>query len=176
MAVDIVLVLRSEHRRIQQLIDRCGRTSRGFHEPLADLQQALRAHVLAATAEIYPSVAKVTDPHIWPADRLTEVRTVVEADHAPERELIMAAEDLMALEEQSILPFLGDLELLSRRRLGKVFRIRRDAAVRAASSTGRRRRSQTELYELARRAGVEHRSRMTQSELQAAIEDRGLQA
>ena len=82
----------------------------------------------------------------------------------------------MALDEQSILLILESLELLTRRRMGKVFRIHRNAAVRAASSTGRRRRSQTELYELARRAGVEHRSRMTQSELQAAIEDRGLQA
>lgn len=176
MAVDIVLVLRSEHRRIQQLIERCGRTSRGFHDPVADLQQALRAHVLAATAEIYPTAAKASDPDLWPADRLTEVRTVVEQDHASEADLIRAAHELIAAEEQSIMAVLEDLELLSRRRLGKVFRIRRDAAVRAASSTGRRRRSQTELYELARRAGVEHRSRMTQSELQAAIEDRGLQA
>jgi hypothetical protein len=58
--------------------------------------------------------------------------------------------------------------------MGKVFRMRRDANLRSGHDGSRRRRSQTELYEMARRAGVEHRSRMTQAQLQAALEARGL--
>lgn len=173
MAVDIVLVLGSEHRRIQQLVDRCGRASRGFHDPVEELSQVLRAHVLAATAEIYPSAAKV-NPANWPADGLTEVRTLVEGD--PDAEgLMRAAALLLAAEQEHVVPLLESLEIHARRRLGKVFRIRRDALARAAANSHRRRRSQTELYEVARRVGVEHRSRMTQSELQAAIEARGTQ-
>ncbi len=54
MAVDITLVLRSEHRRLQKLADRCGRNSRGFHDPVCDLRRALRAHTRAAS-ELYSS-------------------------------------------------------------------------------------------------------------------------
>lgn len=175
MAVDIVLVLHSEHRRVGQLIERCGRASRGFHDPVEDLHHALRAHVLAATAEIYPVAAKSSDPQSWPSQQLTDVRMTLEDDHPGQAEVIGAAEVLVTLEQEHVIPVLETMELFQRRRLGKVFRIRKDAALRAAASSGRRRRSQTELYELARRAGVEHRSRMTQSELQAAIESRGLQ-
>lgn len=176
MAVDIVLVLRSEHRHIQQLLDRCGRASRGFHDPTAELHQALRSHVLAATAEIYPTAAKSSDPHTWPAERLTVVRTLVEREHLDIGSAQRAVEELVTAEEGSVLPVLENLELAQRRRLGKVFRIRRDALTRQSTGSRRRRRSQTELYELARRAGVEHRSRMTQAELQAAIEARGIEA
>ena len=82
-----------------------------------------------------------------------------------------AAEGLLRI-ERHIVALLEQLGLDERRRLGKVFRIRRDAQLRGSSSGSRRRRSQTELYEMARRAGVEHRSRMTQAQLQAAIEAR----
>lgn len=173
MAVDIVLVLGSEHRKIQQLVDRCGRATRGFHDPVNELSQALRAHVQVATAEIYPSAAKVSDPSQWPAEALTEVRTLLEREPETGR-VTHAAAVLIKAEEDHVVPVLEGMELIARRRLGKVFRIRRDALARQTSDTHRRRRSQTELYELARRAGVEHRSRMTQAELQAAIEARGL--
>lgn len=176
MAVDIVLVLRSEHRRLQQLVSRCGRSSRGFHDPVSELHQALRAHILAATAEIYPAAAKASDPASWPAESLTEVRTLVERQHPDHRDMVLAAGVLVEAEERAVLPLLEHFELGQRRRLGKVFRIRRDAMSRSSSESHRRRRSQTELYELARRAGVEHRSRMTQAELQAAVEARGLRS
>ncbi len=177
MAVDIALVLRSEHRQIQRQIERCGRTSRGFADPAGDLQATLRSHILAATTEVYPTAAKLTDPNSWPAEVLASVRTTAEADEVDEDALLKAAAELIRAEETSVLPVLEDrLEIPARRRMGKVFRIRRDANARAAVAGQRRRhRSQTELYEVARRAGVEQRSRMTQSELQAAIEARGIQ-
>jgi hypothetical protein len=139
-----------------------------------ELSLALRAHVMAATGEIYPSAAKV-NPANWPAEDLTEVRILVEREPRA-AEVAHAAEVLLRTEVEHVIPLLEDLELDIRRRLGKVFRIRRDAIARSERSTHRRRRSQTELYELARRVGVEQRSRMTQAELQAALEARGLQA
>ncbi len=49
------------------------------------------------------------------------------------------------------------------------FRTRRDALLRSTLLTSRRQRSQTELDEIARRAGVPNRSRMTQAQLQAEV-------
>lgn len=172
MAVDVVLVLQSEHRKLQQLVERCGRTSRGFHDPVADLAHALYAHMSAATGEIYPTTARLAGS-AWPAARAAQISSAAESE-APET-LQQAAGALARFEEEHVLPLLEErLELEARRRLGKVFRMRRDAAARSASTSRRRHRTQTELYELARRAGIEHRSRMTQAELQAAIEARGI--
>jgi hypothetical protein len=171
MAVDIVLVLASEHRRLRHLVQRCGRSSRGFHDPAGELQAVLRAHVLAATAEVYPTAASVDQPSQWPAGDLARLRRVVESTHPARPELAAAADELIAV-EQYVIGLLHGLDVADRRRLGKVFRIRRDALLRNPSTGSRRRRSQTELYELARRAGVAHRSRMTQAQLQAAIDAR----
>lgn len=172
MAVDVVLVLQSEHRKLHQLVERCGRPSRGFHDPVADLQHALYAHMVAATAEIYPTAARLSGS-LWPAEAVTEIRKAAESESSDA--LRAATADLVRMEEQYVLGLFGEhLELDARRRLGKVFRIRRDAAARSAATSRRRHRTQTELYELARRAGIEHRSRMTQAELQAAIEARGI--
>jgi hypothetical protein len=175
MAVDVVLVLHSEHRKLHQLVERCGRASRGFHDPCAELQQALEAHLTAASTEIYPTAARSCAPDQWPAEALAGIRTVAE-DHEPDQEAIVAAvHGLLDIETGIVLPALeARLELPARRRMGKVFRLRRDAALRHATTSRRRHRTQTELYELARRAGIEQRSRMTQAELQAAIEERGL--
>jgi hypothetical protein len=175
MAVDVVLVLHSEHRRLQQLVERCGRPSRGFHDPGTELQQALHAHMLAATAEIYPTAARLCPPDDWPGRTLAEIRVVAEAESVDPTDLQSATDALVRVESDVVIPVLdAALEVPARRRLGKVFRIRRDAAARNSQASHRRHRTQTELYEVARRAGIEHRSRMTQAELQAALEARGI--
>ena len=172
MAVDIVLVLGSEHRRLRQLVERCGRSSRGFHDPVRELQKVLRAHIVAASAEVYPTAATLGPPSQWPAEAIAGVRQQAESGRPTRSELAAAADGLIGV-ELYVMSLLEGLELTDRRRLGKVFRIRRDALLRSAGNASRRRRSQTELYEVARRAGVEHRSRMTQAQLQAAIDARG---
>jgi len=172
MAVDIALVLRSEHRRLKGLAARCGRTSRGFHDPPSDLQKALRAHVLAAAAEVYPTAAQKSTANGWPAQEFAEIRKAAEANTISADELVRAVEDLVDAEMQFVVPAVESLELNARRRMGKVFRMRRDANLRNGDPGSRRRRSQTELYEMARRAGVEHRSSMTQAQLQEALEAR----
>lgn len=170
MAVDILLVFASEHRRLRQLVARFGRSSRGFRDPVRELQLALRAHVIAASAEVYPAAAERASR--WPGDVLARVRREVEDPRASRSGLAGSTQSLIGA-EQDVIDALTGLELTERRRLGRVFRMRRDSLLRASATTSRRRRSQTELYETARRAGVEHRSRMTQAELQAAIDARG---
>lgn len=166
MAVDITLVLRTEHRRLRQLIERCGRPRRGFGDPVADLRVALLAHVAAARSEVYPVVGAEDD-----LDRVLDVA----ARPAPSREdLVEAARETLAVEQQVVETLADALEPGRRRRIGKAFRVRRDTELRRAGSPRRRHRSQTELYELARRAGVEYRSNMTQAQLQQALEARGM--
>ena len=172
MAVDITLVLRSEHRRLQKLADRCGRNSRGFHDPVCDLRRALRAHTRAAS-ELYSSVGPGIQDGAAAAT-LADVRQSAENDAAGVNELVRAVVVLVASERENLIVGLEALQLPVRRRLGKVFRMLRDAELRESATAARRRRSQTELYELACRARIEKRSQMTQVQLQRALEQRGI--
>ena len=176
MAVDIMLVLASEHRRMTQLVQRCGRTSRGFHDPRRDLHIILKAHLQAAATEVYPSVARRAKDLAWPAQRIDSLREALEHEQ-PAEVLAAIADEIRHIEQSVVVPTVCErLELQSRRRLGKIFRIKRDAHLRTLKKGPRRQLSQTELYEVARRAQVEHRSRMTATELQAAINARGIKA
>ena len=128
--------------------------------------------MLAAGAEVYPTAAQRSITNDWPAEEFADIRKVAEATEIGADELIRAAKELVGAEVRFVLPAVESLELNVRRRMGKVFRMRRDANLRNGDSGSRRRRSQTELYEMARRAGVEHRSSMTQAQLQEALEAR----
>ena len=103
---------------------RCGRTSRGFHDPPSDLQKALRAHVLAAAAEVYPTAAQKSTANGWPAQEFAEIRKAAEANTISADELVRAVEDLVDAEMQFVVPAVESLELNARRRMGKVFRMR----------------------------------------------------
>lgn len=158
MASDILLVLKSDHRTLCLLADRCTRQARGFADPRRDLERALSAHLAAMASEVYPRVGRM-GPGLTPED-------VASAD--PGR-LIAAVEEVQRYEFDEVLPALAGLAIEDRRRIGKVFRIRRDAALRSFGTSRRRPPSQPELYELARRAGVEQRSRMNAAQLHAAV-------
>jgi hypothetical protein len=171
MASDIGLVLASEHRDLLVLADQCGRVSRGFHDPGADLSRRLGAHLAAAEAEVYPALRSPASPRLADLlDAVERVATTLRDDVPVRQEVARAARDLVAAEGVAVVPVLAErLPIAERRRMGKVFRIRRDAALRGTHPRPNRRLSQTELYELARRAGLEHRSTMTQAQLQAAV-------
>lgn len=167
MASDICLVLRSEHRDLLVLADQCGRVSRGLHDPVAGLSHRLAAHLRAAEEEVHPVLrssapATLTD--------LLDVERAVAGLGADRQGLARAARELVDVERAVVVPALAALlPIADRRRLGRVFRIRRDAVLRGAHPRQNRQLSQTELYELARRAGLEHRSTMTQAQLRAAV-------
>jgi hypothetical protein len=163
MASDVVLVLRSEHRRLARLSERSRRSSRGLEDPRAELRRAVGAHAAAGRSELLPGLAGWPEVARWEA----LLDDVVEAcdEHLP-----AVVEALVTVEKKSLLPWLGERTSVDdRRRLGTLYRVRRDMAARAPAS--RPGLTRTELYERARRAGVENRSRMTQAELRAAVEE-----
>jgi hypothetical protein len=169
MASDIVLLLESEHRRLLTLADQCRRRSRGLADPASELRRLLHAHACGVVRDV------LEDQVVARAVVGFEPLTPAEVAAIPEPELADAARDLVEAEAVVVLPALAEgVPLPERRRLGKVYRTRRDARMRAVPRPRRRELSQTELYELARRAGIQHRSRMTQAELVAALDDRGV--
>jgi hypothetical protein len=165
MASDIVLVLRSDHRELLHLAEQCTRPSRGLERPEDGLRRRLAAHANAVRAVVQPSAAIASDPGLTSAlaSEAAEIETLSREG------LAECARALVELESDRVLSALLALPLEERRRMGKVFRIHRDRSLRQTVPPVRRQRSQTELYELARRAGVEQRSRMTQSELEEAV-------
>jgi len=171
MASDIVLVLRSDHRHLLLLADQCDRISRGLHDPVTALRLRVQAHITAASSEIYPTVRSLCPPNA--PDLLSTVERVGHAlgdETLAREELAEVTRDLVGAERADVLLLLAaQLPIGERRRMGRVFRIRRDAVLRSARTSQHRARSQTELYELARRAGVGHRSTMTLSQLQEAV-------
>jgi hypothetical protein len=162
MASDLVLVLRSEHRRLTRLSERSRRSSRGLQDPRAELRRAVAAHAAASRSELLPGLGG------WPeVDRWRGL--LDEAVEPCDEHLPAVVEALVTIEQQSLLPWLGESTSVDdRRRLGTLYRARRDMAARTPAS--RPSLTRTELYERARRAGVENRSRMTQAELRAAVE------
>jgi hypothetical protein len=162
MASDLVLVLSSEDRRLARLSERSRRSFRGLQDPRSDLRRAVSAHAAAGRSELLPGLGGWPDVAGWEA-LLDEV-----AD-ASDGYVLSVVEALLTVEQQSLLPWLAESTSVDdRRRLGTLYRVRRDMAARAPAS--RPGLTRTELYERARRAGVENRSRMTQAELGAAVD------
>lgn len=166
MASDILLILATEHRELLQLADRCGRWVRGFEDPEGDLSRRLVTYAQAASVEVYPSVRAGAAGDLLLASAVAASDPELVGDS-----LTGAARALVAVEQEVLLPLISErLHLAERRRVGKRFRLRREACLRRVPAVPRRSRSHSELYEQARRAGVENRSRMTQSQLQAAVD------
>jgi len=163
MASDIVIVLRGEHRQLRLAAERCSRTARGLEDPFGDLRAALLGHVEAMAVEVNPALPENLDN--WQA-RQEQLKA------CPDAGLVDAAQLAVALERDQILPLLQELPVSARRRLGRAFRIRRAALDRTHAQAAARRRSaatHSELYELARQAGIQQRSRMTKAELLRAV-------
>lgn len=169
MASDIILVLRSEHRELLNLAEQCRRSSRGFQHPEEELRRRLGAHAAAAAEAVYPagSTGTAADPALQQV--LAEV--AAQGEHPTRDAVAEGAVALVAIERAQVIPDLEFLLIGDRRRIGKLFRILRERHLRHFTSTVRRQRSQSELYEVARRAGLEHRSRMTLSQLEAAVSE-----
>jgi len=169
MASDILIVLRSEHRQLRLATERCSRTARGLEDPFGDLRAALLGHLEAMALEVNPALPENIDDWLSRQDRVRSL---------PNTQLVSAAEATIGLERDQLLPLLQELSVPARRRLGRAFRIRREASVRAhiQATAGRRSvASQSELYELARQAGIHRRSRMTKAELHRALRTAGHQ-
>jgi hypothetical protein len=167
---DIVLVLRSEHRDLIDLAQQCTRPSRGFEDPVGRLHGRLRAH-MDAMERVATSTVRWIGKGVGPMGEVLDLLTRGTRE-PPDRQATPAlAWAVVDHEEGSVIPQLErEVPLLERRRAGKSFRLVRATAMRSYHPSSRRVRSQAELYALARRAGVEQRSRMSQAQLQRAVE------
>ena len=171
MVSDVLLVLRAEHRELAQVADQCRRATRGLQDPQAELHRRVGAHLGAfAAAGIDRSVTDA-DLERRLVDAGQRAREVLDDPEAADHALPEATLALVRVEESVLDSFVVRVPLTERRRMGKVFRIRRDSVLSGSAPSQRRSRSHSELYELARRAGLHHRSRMTLAELTAAVEE-----
>lgn len=133
----------------------------------------LRVHFEIAQREVYPTAMGLLEQ--WPAQQVQTIDEMVHTENLPLADLIRVTDMVVTLEADAIVPVLSQAqEVPERRRLGKVFRMRRDALLRSLKGSHRRQPSQIELYEMARRAGVQQRSKMTQAQLHQAISSRDI--
>ncbi len=122
----------------------------------------------AARTEVLPALSDWSGRPTW----VTALDGAAdEVDDDKHDGLVPSAQALVLVEQRTLLPWLEqNTSVDDRRRLGTLYRVRRDMVARTPLQ--RPSLTRTELYERARRAGVENRSRMTQAELAAAVEAR----
>lgn len=185
MARNVLAVIQTDHRRIGRLIDRlfAGRTS--FPVARDELVQLARAHLVAERGVVHPAAAEraahaedleAADEAAQRLDALlAEVATLSDRPADDTRRATLA-EALAAhvQAEERVSHVLHDAcaqELL--RRWGGDYGRERDAVAHrfhvAPAIPRRFDRPRTELYEMARKAGIEGRTRMSRDELIAAL-------
>lgn len=153
------------------LADQCTRPSRGFENPVSRLHDRLAAH-LSALERVGMSTARWLGDGSGPIPDVLEHLRGATSEPATRDSTPVLARTVVDREERDVIPQLeAEVPILERRRAGKSFRSVRDSALRGSHPSSRRVRSQSELYALARRAGLEQRSRMTQVQLQHAVEE-----
>jgi hypothetical protein len=172
MASDVVLVLESRHRRMRELLDRSRRPARGLADPVGELAREAAGHA-AAAAEL---LAITRDRGLLPADgaatlgaRCSELADAARRPEPDAAELASLVEETLRAEQQ-LLPAWAQAHVDLRRRWGRSYRSVLESTRRSVGPPRNRGvPSRTELYERARRAGISQRSRMSVSELLAAV-------
>ena len=186
MGTNAVRLVQADHRRIGELVRRLGRSYRAGESLRVQATAELRAHLEATGAVLLPFAAdrQVTPPDM--ADRyeallaglgacvaeLGEARDPVPAELAG-RLAAVWSEHVEC--ERPLLDGLDEaVEVHRLRILGDALRRSRDSALRTAlRGTSRLNRpvaTRAELYERARRMGIEGRSSMSRAELQHALD------
>jgi hypothetical protein len=184
MGTNVTRLVRTDHRRIGELVDRLGRRYRAGEALPAKVVGELSAHIEASTACLLPfTESRVdVDPAFAPAlasmvDLITELER---SDHPVSADLVtrlrIAFDEHVELEERTILKPLNERVSVERlRMLGEAFRRHRDSRLKAEGEQGRRYQrppaSRAELYERARYRRIAGRSAMSRSELLAALRE-----
>lgn len=187
VGTNAVRLLQADHRRIGELVRRLGRSYRAGESLRVEAAAELRAHVEATRAVLLPfaadrQVAPGTgdgDPEeallkglIACAAELGDARDPVPAELA--RRLATAWDQHVEREGPLLTGLRETVEVHRLRMLGDALRRSRDSALRTAlRGTSRLNRpvaTRAELYERARRLGIEGRSSMTRGELQSALD------
>lgn len=184
MGTNVTRLVRTDHRRIDDLVSRLGRRYRAGEALPAKVSGELSAHVEATMACLAPFAASRVD--LDPAFAST-VETLAElaaelhrADHPLSAELVetlrTAFNRHVEVEERAVLHLLDERVTVERlRMLGEAFRRHRDSRLKTEGELARRYQrppaSRAELYERARYRGIAGRSSMSRSELQSALRE-----
>ena len=182
MGSNIIRIVRADHRRIEDLVERLGRPHRADDSLRRRLAAEIAGHADASARALLPfaesrvsdlgdarrSLEELTDL----ARRLDECVDPVPADLLERARSVLHRH--VEVEEGATLRPLDHVARVSRlREVGDAFR-RRSAAVVAARrpASPRATAARAELYERARRYGIAGRSSMSRDELHAALRDR----
>lgn len=186
MPRNIVATVRTDHHRLERLTARLfvGRTT--FISARDDLVQSLGAHLEAEALVVHPAAVErgVSRDLLEHATKLAgELRGALEElAGVPERHqggdldsrLLSLLHDHVHLEEQIAEVLDGGIPEALRRLGGDYGRARDASAIKLRPVTvvpRRLDRPRTELYEMARRAGIEGRTRMSREQLIQALLD-----
>jgi hemerythrin superfamily protein len=197
MAEDVITLITRDHREMEELFSRLRLDKENRPALLERVGAMLVAHSRAEEAHVYPEIAKAApaergevhhgaEEHHQAEELLHKLEDLdPDSDQFDEAltEFVEAVNHHVHEEESEILPALG--EAVGRTRLeelGRLFMERREqeltggAAVPAAQSSAAEGSmddlTKDELYEKARRAGVEGRSRMDKDDLAREVQRR----
>lgn len=184
MGTNVTRLIRTDHRRIGELIGRLGRRYRAGEALPAKVVGEVSAHVDASATCLLPFTASRVDldpAFVGTFDALTGLAAELDhSDHPVPAELVdrlrTAFNQHADIEERTVLEPLDKIVSVERLRvLGEAFRRHRDSRLKAEGEPGRRYQrpppSRAELYERARYRGIAGRSSMSRSELLTALRE-----
>ncbi len=181
MGTNVVRLVRSDHRRISELLARLNSRHRGGTALQVRVANELTAHVTACRDCLLPFAESRVHLDRSAAESLDRLDSVAgelrgSAAAATIATLVEAMDRHIDTEERDVLQPLEDSVTVDRlRRLGESFRRTRDAAIRAEGGPQRRQTrppaSRAELYEQARYRKIAGRSSMSKAELLAALKE-----
>lgn len=184
MGTNVVRLVRSDHRRISELLARLGSHHRGGAALLVRAANELAAHVTACRDCLLPfaesrvsldgAAVESLDKLMTAADELREGAAAAPAVNAAD--LVETMRVHIETEDRVVLrPLLSAVSVDRLRLLGESFRRARDSALRAEGESRRRQArpptSRAELYEKARYRRIAGRSAMSKAELLAALKE-----
>lgn len=185
MGANVIRLVRTDHRRIHELINRLSRRYRAGEALPAKVVDELSAHVEASTTTLLPfaqdRIAELDPAYMRALDGLADA--AAELADAPDPvpqdmvdRLDAALRNHVETEERAVLEPLGERVSVERlRMLGETFRRTRETRLKAKGKTPRHSQrqpiSRAELYERARYRGIEGRSTMSRSQLLNALRE-----
>lgn len=186
MGANVARLIRTDHRRICELLDRLERSRRSPADLQLKVVGELAAHEAASTQELLPfSQARDVGDNARLSETLRGLRLAVaeleDAGAPAPRDIVRRARAMFRthaeIEENDVVDPLAQVTDVNRlREAGDAYSRRRDATLKAHSQRRDKYRrptpSRAELYERARRHGIPGRSAMTSKQLAAALKEK----
>jgi hypothetical protein len=185
MGANVIRLVRTDHRRINDLAGRLGRRYRAGESLPAQVGTEIRAHTVATGDCLLPfaedRIAELDPSYAETLDELAAAAEVLESSPHPVpppvvEQVTSAVRRHIEVEEAAVLEELDKTVSVERLRLlGETFKRGRDAALKARGERigrySRPRASRAELYERARLRGIAGRSAMSRNELLSALRE-----